>query len=111
MPTLLDIMKELNKPGRDPRDTFKQFCFADNILTIDDIREGMLLPAIITNVTKFGAFADLGIKQDGLIHISQMADRFIKDPGEVVRVRQQVEVRILQVDTQRKRIALSLRKE
>ncbi|MBW1634942.1 MAG: RNA-binding transcriptional accessory protein [Deltaproteobacteria bacterium] len=111
MPTLLDIMKELNKPGRDPRDTFKQFCFADNIFTIDDIREGMLLPAIITNVTKFGAFADLGIKQDGLIHISQMADRFIKDPGEVVRVRQQVEVRILQVDTQRKRIALSLRKE
>ena len=111
IPTLLDIMKELNKPGRDPRDTFKQFCFADNILTIDDIREGMLLPAIITNVTKFGAFADLGIKQDGLIHISQMADRFIKDPGEVVRVRQQVEVRVLKVDPQRKRIALSLRKE
>ncbi len=109
MPTLIDIMEELAKPGRDPRDTFKQFHFADTILTIDDVQEGMQLPAIITNVTKFGAFADIGIKQDGLIHISQLADRFIKDPGEVVHVQQQVTVRVLQVDLKRKRIALSLR--
>ena len=111
MPTLIDIIRELAKPGRDPRDTFKQFRFADKILTIDDLTEGMRLPAIITNVTKFGAFADIGIKQDGLIHISQLANRYIKDPGEVVRVQQQVMVRVLQVDPQRKRISLSLRKK
>lgn len=109
MPTLLDLMKELAKPGRDPREGFRQFSFADNIVSIDDLREGMMLPAIITNVTKFGAFADIGIKENGLIHISQLADRFIKDPAEVVSVRQQVEVRVLQIDLQRKRIALSLR--
>ena len=111
MPTLIDIMKELAKPGRDPRDSFKQFSFAENILTIDDLQEGMLLPAIITNVTKFGAFADIGIKQDGLIHISQLADRYIKDPAEVVSIQQQVKVRVLQVDPHRKRIALSLREK
>ncbi|MCK5516106.1 MAG: RNA-binding transcriptional accessory protein [Desulfobulbaceae bacterium] len=111
MPTLVDIVKELAKPGRDPRDTFKQFHFSDDIHTIDDLLEGMRLPAIITNVTKFGAFADIGIKQDGLIHISQLADRFIKDPGEVVHVQQQVKVRVLQVDLKRKRIALSLREK
>ena len=111
MPTLVDIVKELAKPGRDPRDTFKQFRFADDIHTIDDVLEGMRLPAIITNVTKFGAFADIGIKQDGLVHISQLADRFIKDPGEVVHVQQQVMVRVLQVDLKRKRIALSLREK
>ncbi len=111
MPTLVDIMHELAKPGRDPRDTFKQFHFADDIHTIEDLLEGMRLPAIITNVTKFGAFADIGIKQDGLIHISQLADRFIKDPGEVVHVQQQVKVRVLQVDLKRKRIALSLREK
>jgi len=111
MPTLVDIVKELAKPGRDPRDTFKQFRFADDIHTIDDVLEGMRLPAIITNVTKFGAFADIGIKQDGLIHISQLADRFIKDPGEIVHVQQQVMVRVLQVDLKRKRIALSLREK
>jgi len=110
-PTLIDIMQELAKPGRDPRDTFKQFHFADNIHTIDDLREGMRLPAIITNITKFGTFADIGIKQDGLIHISQLADRFIKDPGEVVHVQQQITVRVLQVDLKRKRIALSLREK
>ena len=109
MPTLLDIMDELARPGRDPREGFKQFSFAENISTIDDLHEEMVLPAVITNVTKFGAFADIGIKQDGLIHISQMADRFIKNPGDVVKVRQQVTVRVLQIDLQRKRIALSLR--
>ena len=111
MPTLIDIIKELAKPGRDPRETFVQFRFADNIRSMDDLQEGMLLPAIITNVTNFGAFADIGIKQDGLIHISQLADRFIKDPGEIVQVGQQVKVRVLQVDIQRNRIALSLRKK
>ena len=109
LPTLTDIMAELAKPGRDPRKSFEQFHFAETIHAIDDLHEGMRLPAMITNVTKFGAFADIGIKQDGLIHISQLADRFIKDPGEVVKVGQKVEVRVLEIDRQRNRIALSLR--
>lgn len=108
METLVDILEELARPGRDPRKTFSHFQFDDTVHSLDDLREGMVLPAIITNVTTFGAFADIGIKQDGLIHISQMADRFVKDPAEVVSVRQQVRVRIVGVDTQRKRIALSL---
>jgi len=111
MPTLIDIMKELAKPGRDPRESFKQFFFAKNISAIEDLQEGMLLPAIITNITKFGAFADIGLKQDGLIHISQLANRYIKNPAEIVSIQQQVEVRVLQVDPKRKRISLSLRKE
>lgn len=109
LPTLTDIMAELAKPGRDPRKSFEQFHFAEGIHAIDDLHEGMRLPAMITNVTKFGAFADIGIKQDGLIHISQLADRFVKDPGEVVQVGQKVEVRVLEIDRQRNRIALSLR--
>jgi len=109
MPTLRDIIEELARPGRDPREGFKQFSFAEDIFTIDDLHEDMVLPAVITNVTKFGAFADIGIKQDGLIHISQMANRFIKNPGDIVKVRQQVTVRVLQIELQRKRIALSLR--
>jgi uncharacterized protein len=109
MPTLRDIIDELARPGRDPREGFKQFSFAEDIFTINDLHEEMVLPAVITNVTKFGAFADIGIKQDGLIHISQMANRFIKNPGDIVKVRQQVTVRVLQIDLQRKRIALSLR--
>ena len=111
LPTLTDIMAELAKPGRDPRKSFEQFHFAAGLHTIDDLHEGMLLPALITNVTKFGAFADIGIKQDGLIHISQLADRFVKDPGEVVKVGQRVEVRILEIDRPRNRIALSMRKK
>ncbi len=111
MPTLLDIVGELAKPGRDPRQSFVQFRYAEGIHRIEDLRPGMLLPAIITNVTKFGAFADLGVHQDGLIHISQLADRFVRDPAEVVKVRQQVEVRVLEVDQERKRIALSLKKQ
>ncbi|HKJ65210.1 MAG TPA: S1 RNA-binding domain-containing protein, partial [Desulfopila sp.] len=106
--TLVDIIGELARPGRDPRKQFSHFRFDDTVHSLDDLREGMVLPAIITNVTTFGAFADIGIKQDGLIHISQMADRFIKDPAEVVRVRQQVRVRVVGVDPKRKRIALSL---
>ncbi len=111
LPTLTDIMAELAKPGRDPRRTFEQFRFAEGVHTIEDLREGMRLPAIITNVTKFGAFADIGIKQNGLIHISQLADRFVKEPAEVVKVGQKVEVRVLEIDRQRNRIALSLRKK
>jgi uncharacterized protein len=110
LPTLTDIMGELAKPGRDPRRGFEQFHFAAGIHTLDDLSEGMCLPALITNITRFGAFADIGIKQDGLIHISQLADRFIKDPGEVVKIGQKVEVRVVEIDTRRQRIALSMRK-
>jgi uncharacterized protein len=110
LPTLTDIMEELAKPGRDPRSSFEQFHFAEGIHTIEDLSEGMRLPALITNITKFGAFADIGIKQDGLIHISQLADRFIKDPGEVVKIGQKVEVRVVEIDAKRQRIALSMRK-
>lgn len=109
LPTLQDIMAELARPGRDPRRTFTGFSFAAGVNSIDDLVPGMKLPAIITNVTKFGAFADIGVHQDGLIHISQLADRFVKDPAEVVRTRQQVVVRVLEVDKARKRIALSLK--
>ena len=109
LPTLTDIMEELAKPGRDPRQSFEQFHFAEGVHTMEDLCEGMRLPALITNITRFGAFADIGIKQDGLIHISQLADRFIKDPGEVVKIGQKVEVRVVEVDTNRKRIALSMR--
>ncbi len=108
METLVDIIGELARPGRDPRKKFSHFRFDDTVHSLDDLREGMVLPAIITNVTTFGAFADIGIKQDGLIHISQMANRFVKDPAEVVHVRQQVRVRVIGVDPKRKRIALSL---
>jgi len=110
LPTLTDIMEELAKPGRDPRQAFEQFHFSDTIHSMDDLCEGMRLPALITNITRFGAFADIGIKQDGLIHISQLADRFIKDPGEVVKIGQKVEVRVVEIDTKRRRIALSMRK-
>jgi uncharacterized protein len=110
LPTLIDIIAELAKPGRDPRQSFEQFHFAEGLHTLDDLHEGMRLPAIITNVTKFGAFADIGIKQNGLIHVSQLADRFVKDPGEVVKVGQKVEVRVLEIDRQRNRIGLSMRK-
>lgn len=109
LPTLKDIIAELAKPGRDPREKFEQYQFNETIRSIDDLLEGMILPALITNITKFGAFADLGIKQDGLIHISQLADRFIKDPGEIVKLGQQVQVRVLDVDTQRNRISLSMK--
>ncbi len=110
LPTLVDIIAELARPGRDPRQAFEQFRFAEGLHSLDDLREGMHLPAIITNVTKFGAFADIGIKHNGLIHVSQLADRFVKDPGEVVKVGQKVEVRVIEIDRQRNRIALSMRK-
>jgi protein Tex len=109
LPTLNDIVAELAKPGRDPRETFTEFAFSEAINSMDDLQPGMKLPGIVTNVTKFGAFVDIGVHQDGLIHISQLADRFIKDPSDVVKVRQQVVARVLEVDLQRKRIALSLK--
>ncbi len=109
LPTLEDILTELGKPGRDPRQRFEAFAFAEGIEKMEDLTEGMWLPGIVTNVTKFGAFVDIGVHQDGLIHISQMAERFVKDPAEVVKVRQQVRVRVVSVDAKRRRIALSLR--
>jgi protein Tex len=109
LPTLEDILAELGKPGRDPRQTFAAFAFAPGIDKLEDLEVGMRLPGIVTNVTKFGAFVDIGVHQDGLVHISQLADRYVKDPAEVVKVRQQVQVRIMEVDVKRGRIALSLR--
>lgn len=109
LPTLEDILAELGKPGRDPRRSFAAFAFAPGIERLEDLREGMRLPGIVTNVTKFGAFVDIGVHQDGLVHISQLADRYVKDPAEVVKVRQQVQVRVLEVDVKRRRIGLSLR--
>jgi uncharacterized protein len=110
LPTLNDIVAELAKPGRDPRAAFEIFHFSEGVHTLEDLRPGMKVAGIVTNVTAFGAFVDVGVHQDGLVHISQLANRFVKDPNEVVRVHQQVEVTVLEVDTARKRIALSLRK-
>jgi uncharacterized protein len=109
LPTLNDIISELAKPGRDPRQSFTAFAFADGINSMDDLHEGMRLPGLVTNVTKFGAFVDIGVHQDGLVHISQLAGRFVKDPSDVVKVRQQVMVRVLEVDAKRKRISLSMK--
>lgn len=111
LPTLQDILAELGKPGRDPRQSFAAFAFAQGVAKVEDLEVGMRLPGIVTNVTKFGAFVDVGVHQDGLVHISQLADRYVKDPTEVVKVRQQVEVRVLEVDVKRGRIALSLRSD
>ena len=109
MPTLEDIKRELAKPGRDPRQGIKVFEFAPNIFKVEDIEVGMVLPGIVTNITKFGAFVDVGVKQDGLIHVSQMADRFISDPAEIVKLHQHVHVKVVELDLPRKRIQLSLK--
>ncbi len=109
LPTLSDIKKELIKPGLDPRKPVKIFEFADNIFSMEDLKEGMILPGIINNITKFGAFVDIGIKQSGLIHISEMADRFVSDPLEIVKLNQHIYVRIKEIDIPRKRIQLSLK--
>jgi uncharacterized protein len=109
LPTLHDIMAELAKPGRDPRQAFTLFQFAEGVNAIEDLYPEMRLPGIVTNVTRFGAFVDIGVHQDGLIHISQLADRFVKDPAEVVKIGQQLLVRVLEIDVPRKRIALSLK--
>ena len=109
LPTLTDILAELEKPGRDPRVALTVFTYDDRVKTMSDLHEGMVLPGVVTNITAFGAFVDIGVKQDGLVHVSQMADRYITDPNQVVRVHQQVTVRVLEVDTTRKRIALSMK--
>ena len=109
MPTLTDILDELAKPGRDPRRTFESVSFTDGVNTIDDVQPGMRLPGIVTNITAFGAFVDIGVHQDGLVHISEMADRFVKSPAAVVSVHQQVKVTVLEVDRGRRRIALSMK--
>ena len=109
LPTLNDIMAELEKPGLDPRKMIKVFVFAQDVHTIDDLKPGMEIPGIVTNITNFGAFVDVGVKQDGLVHISQMADRFISDPNDIVHLHQHVKVKVLEVDTARKRIQLSLK--
>ncbi|MDH5380733.1 MAG: RNA-binding transcriptional accessory protein [Cyclobacteriaceae bacterium] len=108
--TLEDILNELEKPGRDPREQIEEFSFAD-IHSMEDLKVGMEVPGIVTNLTKFGAFVDIGVKQDGLVHISQITDKFIKDPAEVLKLQQKVSARVLEVDPKRKRISLSLRKE
>ena len=109
IPTLTDIIDELAKPGRDPRDQFEAFAFAGHVAKMEDLRPGMQLPGIITNVTRFGAFVDVGVHQDGLVHVSELADRFVKDPADVVKVQQKVMVTVLEVDIDRKRISLSMR--
>ena len=108
LPTLTDILEELTRPGRDPREQFEVFTFTDGINTIDDLQPGIKLPGIITNVTNFGAFVDIGVHQDGLVHISQLADHFVKNPADIVKIGQKVNVTVLAVDINRKRISLSM---
>jgi uncharacterized protein len=109
LPTLNDIMHELAKPGRDPRSVAKVFEFSPDVLTIDDLKPGMLLPGIVTNITNFGAFVDVGVKQDGLVHISQLADRYVSNPNEVLKLHQHVQVKVVEVDLRRRRIQLSMK--
>lgn len=109
LPTLTDIMKELEKPGRDPRQQMEEFEFDSSVQTVEDLREGMELPGIVTNITNFGAFVDIGVHQDGLVHVSQMADRYVSDPTQVVRLHQHVRVRVIAVDLRRQRISLSMK--
>ena len=111
IPTLTDILEELEKPGRDPREGVKVFEFDPNVKTIADLHSGMELPGIVTNITNFGAFVDVGIKENGLIHISNMADKFITNPAEVVALHQHVRVQVLEVDAVRKRVQLKLIKK
>lgn len=109
IPTLTDIIKELEKPGRDPREQIETFEFDKNVTTVDDLIEGMILPGIVTNITNFGAFVDVGVHQDGLVHISQLADRYVSDPTQVVKLHQHVKVKVVEVDRKRNRISLSMK--
>ena len=111
LPTLNDIMAELAKPGRDPREQFEAFSFTEGVNTINDLKVGMKLPGIVTNITNFGAFVDIGVHQDGLVHLSQITNRYIKDPNEVLKVHQKVEVTVTEVDVNRKRISLSMKED
>jgi uncharacterized protein len=108
-PTLMDILTELAKPGRDPRQAFEAIEFAEGVSEISDLKPGMTVPGIVTNVTAFGAFVDIGVHQDGLVHISELSDSFVKDPADVVNVQQKVTVRVIAVDLERKRISLSMK--
>ena len=110
LPTLTDILTELEKPGRDPRKQFEALSFSDSVHSIEDLEPGMKLPGVITNITAFGAFVDIGVHRDGLVHISQLADKFVKNPADVVKVQQKVNVTVLDVDIERKRISLSMLK-
>ena len=107
LPTVRDILAELAKPGRDPRSEFKVARFAEGVQELDDLREGMILEGVVTNVTRFGAFVDIGVHQDGLVHISQLANKYVQDPSEVVSVGDVVKVKVLEVDLDRRRVALS----
>ena len=109
IPTLTDIIKELEKPGRDPREQIEAFEFDKNVTTVDDLIEGMILPGIVTNITNFGAFVDVGVHQDGLVHISQLADRYVSDPTQVVKLHQHVKVKVVEVDRKRNRISLTMK--
>ena len=109
MPTLLDIMEELDKPGRDPRQAIQIFSFDPTVKTIGDLKEGQVLPGIVTNITNFGCFVDVGIKENGLVHISELADRFVSDPTEIVSIHQHVKVKVLSVDLARKRVQLTMK--
>jgi len=111
LPTLNDILAELAKPGRDPRDKFEAFAFTEGVNEISDLKIGMKLPGLVTNITNFGAFVDIGVHQDGLVHLSQLSNRYVKDANEIVKVNQQVEVRVTEIDIARKRIALSMKSE
>ena len=109
LPTLRDILDELRRPGRDPRDAFEAPAFRDDVTEPKDLKPGMVLEGVVTNVVAFGAFVDVGVHQDGLVHISQLADRFVKDPNEVVKVGQRVRVTVMSVDLERNRIGLSMK--
>ncbi len=109
LPTVRDIIDELKKPGRDPRETFTLFSFKEGVNSPEDLEEGMILSGIITNVTAFGAFADIGVHQDGLVHISQLADKFVRNPMDIVKVNQKVIVKVISVDLERRRISLSMK--
>jgi uncharacterized protein len=111
LPTLQDILEELAKPGRDPRETFEVFQFEESVNAISDLKTGMKLPGVVTNITAFGAFVDVGVHQDGLVHLSHLADRFVKDPNEIVHVNQKVQVTVMEVDVARKRIGLSMKSD
>lgn len=111
LPTLNDILTELEKPGRDPRKIFEVFSFTDGVHAINDLKIGMRLPGLVTNVTNFGAFVDIGVHQDGLVHISHLSDNFVKDPQQVVSVQQKVMVTVVEVDVPRKRIGLSMKQD
>ena len=109
LPTLTDILQELDKPGRDPRQKIQVFEFDKNVRTLNDLQEGMELPGIVTNITNFGCFVDIGIKENGLVHVSQLADRFVSNPADVVRIHQHVRVKVMSIDHERKRIQLTMK--